>query len=378
MRLVKRIVLACLLVTATVEAQYWAQPAKTANIDVKCAGCAGRANGQMTPGFPPALGTYLGRFLDSSATNDFQQPVRSMRAVSVIPRPDLNRIYMQIGSSVMAWNLDSFFARVAAGERLQPGQGSGGRPVPDVALPFDSWYYAELQGSGWDVSSGGDGQTRLFGLDVDDQGFVYLATKVYRWGIVRDDRRREGALMQFVWQAPPTADAVIPNAVAALKGSDGRYYAVISDVTGSTLNVYDMTDRANPVKRGNVQRSMYRFAKNADATRVAIATVDGRLEIYTTDALVSGGQPLFTRSDPAAMIRGVASDGVNFFSAMDASSGLVISSYAPSGSGYVKTSELQTGRATLATESLRYGGGYLTQAGITDGSYELRLFKVAR
>lgn len=364
------------LLAATANAQ-WARPAKSPDTDVRCTGCPDKAANQLTPGYPSALGVYLGRYLDSSGSSDCQQDFRTYRATSVIPRPDLGRIYFQIGSAVFAYDLTKFFERVGAGESLSlvNNRAKCSTQIADRALFYDSFYYAEMPGSGWDFSSGGDGQTRLYGFDIDDQGYVYLATKWYRFGIVKDDRRRDGALMSFTWQVPEQADAVVPISVAALKGSDGHYWALISDTTGTGMNVFDVTDRAHPVKRPNIQRSMYRFAKSSDATRVGIATVDGRFEIYTTDALVSGGAPLFTRSDDV-MIQAVATDGTSWFTAGVLANSLVISVYAPSGNGYRKVSDLRTDRTTISTENLRYGSGYLVQTGLTDGSYEMRLFKV--
>src|ERR1043165_9682419 len=114
--------LALALFAPTLSAQYWARPAAVPNTDVKCSGCSGKADGQWTPGYPATILAFTGRYLDSDATNDCQQPVRTFRAVSVLPMPALNaphgRLYFQIGSSVMAWDMDRFFQRVAAGETL--------------------------------------------------------------------------------------------------------------------------------------------------------------------------------------------------------------------------------------------------------------------
>src|SRR5205823_2843775 len=136
-------------------------------------------------------------------------------------------------------------------------------------------------------------------------------------------------------------------------------------------------DRAHPQKRANLTKSIYRYAKNGDGSVIGIATVGGRFEIYKTDAFVANGAPLINDAGPGdAPVRGVASDGVNFYIAADGSNGLVISTYAPNGSGgYGKVADFPTPRATLATESLKFGDGYLVHAGITDGGYELRLFK---
>jgi len=163
--LIRRLAFSALFVIASatpLAAQYWAKPAKTPNTDVTCTNCSGKAKGQLTPGYPSTLGTYVGRYLDSDFSNDCQQPVRTMRAVDVIPKPSLNaphgRIYMQVGSSVMAWDMDHFFQRVNAGEALGANVPCGiSQPVIDTYLGYDEWYYAEKPDSGWDYSNGGDG-----------------------------------------------------------------------------------------------------------------------------------------------------------------------------------------------------------------------------
>ena len=371
------------LFTTPLFGQYWVHPAKTPNTDVKCTGCLGKANDQMTPGYPATLGTYVGRYLDSSPSNDCQQPIRTYRAVSVLPMPALNpphgRLYFQIGSSVQAFDMDSFFQRLARGEALANNPGSVNcRPqiYTDYALAYDSWFYAETPGSGWDYSNGGDGQTRLYGIDADDQGYVYLATKWYRWGIVKDDMARGGSSMGFVSQPGPFNDDVIPTMIISLKASNGAYYAVIGNTVSSTMNLFDVTDRANPQKRGNLTKSVYRYAKNGDLSALGVATVDGRFEIYKTDTFVANGAPLVSDAGAGGgSVRAVASDGVNFYAASDAGSGLIISTYAPSGNGYRKVNDFPTSRPTYATESLKWGDGYLVQAGITESFYELRLFK---
>jgi len=379
---VRTALLALGLFAPTLFAQYWARPAGVPNTDVKCSGCSGKADGQWTPGYPAALLTYVGRYLDSDATNDCQQPVRTFRAVSVLPRPTFNaphgRLYFQIGSSVMAWDMDRFFQRVAAGESLINNVPSiCQQPVMDTVLNWDSWYYAEDTDSGWDHSDNGDGQTRLYSIDVDDQGYVYLATKWFRWGIVKDAMGHNTDAMKFVSQPGPSSDDVVSTLIVSLKASDGTYYAAIGDTFSSTLNLFDVTDRAHPQKRPNLRKSIYRYAKNSDGSVLGIATAGGRFELYTTDAFVANSAPLINDAGADnAPVRAVASDGVNFFVAADSPNGLVISTYAPNGSGgYYKVADFPTSRSTLATESLKWGDGYLVQAGLTDGSYELRLFK---
>jgi len=364
-------------------AQQWARPAKTPNTDVKCTGCPGRAKDQMTPGFPAALGTYLGRYLDSSNSSDCQRPTRTWRAYTVLPMPSLGRIYFQIGSTVMRYDMGRFFQRVAAGETLTGNDRSRCfTPIADTVLQWDSSYYMEqepidtethISSSGWDVSNGGDGQQRLHWFDVDERGYVYLASTWYGFGIVKDDAGSSN--MTFVSQiANPEITAAL---IAAVKDSTGKRYALVSDKNGSTL-IYDMTAPSLPKRIAKLPKPIWNYAKNADSTRIAIATPDGRLEIYTVDNFVAGGAPLFTRSDDS-MIQAVASDGTNFYSAAVKSSALVLSSYVPDGATYRKVVDYSPApRATISVENLRYGAGYLTAAGFVDGSYELRLFKVSQ
>jgi len=376
----RRVILLALGLFATpLFAQYWALPAKTPNTDVTCTTCPDKAKGQLTPGYPAALGTFVGRFLDSSASSDCQQDVRTYRAAAVLPMPALNpphgRIYFQIGSAVMAWSMDGFFQKVAKGDGYQyNSRAKCFTQIADEVLPYDAWFYAESPGSGWDVSNFGDGQTRLYGIDADDQGYVYLATKWYRWGIVKDDMTSS---LSFVVQPPETNDDVLAVSIVALKGSNGAYYAVVGDTISSKLNVYDVTNRELPQRRASVTKSIYRYAKNSAMNVVGIATIDGRFEIYTADALVANGTPLVSDAGAGGgSVRGVGSDGTNFYVASDAASGLVISTYAADGrGGYHKVRDFPTSRPTTATENLKWGDGYLVQSGLTDGGYELRLFK---
>src|ERR1043165_2907823 len=271
MKVVCAALLASGVFATSLSAQYWARPAAAPNTDVKCSGCSGKADGQWTPGYSSTLLTFTGRYLDSDATNDCQQPVRTFRAVSVLPMPALNaphgRLYFQVGSSVMAWDMARFFQRVAAGESLVTNVPNICQtPVLDTVLNWDSWYYAEDTDSGWDHSNNGDGQTRLYSIDVDDQGYVYLATKWFRWGIVKDAMVHNTDAMKFVSQPGPSSDDVVSTLIVSLKASDGTYYAAIGDTFSSTLNLFDVTDRAHPQKRPNLRKSISRYAKNSDGS----------------------------------------------------------------------------------------------------------------
>src|SRR5581483_2579024 len=200
---------------------YWPKPASTPGVDVRCTNCWGSAAGLLTPGYPPTISKFVGRFVDSDATNDFQQPFRTVRAFYVVPARSLNRIYMIIGSAAMAYDINTFFTRVAANEPLVQASQRCCGSLPDLYLNNNAYFYAENGESGWHMSIP-DGQERLFGIDYDDQGYLYLAYSVYGWGIVKDDMGSAGNLMrnQVQWYAQDTADDAFPVfKIASIKGT---------------------------------------------------------------------------------------------------------------------------------------------------------------
>lgn len=337
---------------------YWPLTAAIPGVDVPCTGCIYPHTGKLTPGYPPSILTFTGRFLDSQATQDFQQPFRTARAFHVVRAGD--KLYTIIGSAEMTYNLSTFFSRVANGPNVSGGQRCCGS-YPDRYLSPDASFYAES--GGWTIP-GNDGQERLFGLDVDDQGYIYLAYSFYGWGIVGN-----GVSSQYLATLPD--DVPSPQKIAALKGSNGHYYALISGQTGG-VNIFDVTDRANPVRLASSARSLFNFAKTSAADIIGLATTNGRLQILSTNAIVSGGNPLV--DIPAS--KGVACDGVNFYATSDTTSGLVISVFSPSRTGYART-DYPTTPDFVSTQSLTWGDGYLVWAGtMANGATNLRVFRV--
>ena len=73
-----------ILIAVSAAAQYWPKPAATPGVDVTCTGCLEFRNGKLTPGYPATIQTFTGRFLDSQATQDYQQPFKTARAESVV------------------------------------------------------------------------------------------------------------------------------------------------------------------------------------------------------------------------------------------------------------------------------------------------------
>ncbi len=229
-------------------AQYWPKPAATPGVDVKCVGCIESHNGLLTPGYPTAISTFTGRFLDSQATQDFQQPFRTSRAFHVYPDLPHNRIYFIIGSAAVVYKADTFFTRLASNEQLAAPvartQCSLPACAPDRFLSPDWMFYAET--GGWGPSRD-DGQERLFGLDYDDQGYIYLGNSYFGWGII--DATATPVFHRALDAMGP--DEFFPLNIVVLKGSDGRYYALIPN-GGNASNVWDVTNRAQPIKRQSV------------------------------------------------------------------------------------------------------------------------------
>src|SRR5437660_12513516 len=89
----------------------------------------------------------------------------------------------------------------------------------------------------------------------DDQGYIYMAYSFYGWGIAKDDGSNGFNLMASPYQEVPGTypDEVFPLRIAAVKTSDGRYYALVNG-GGYAVNVFDATDRSNPIHRSSIQR----------------------------------------------------------------------------------------------------------------------------
>ena len=366
-----------ILIAVSAAAQYWPKPADKPGVDVTCAGCLEFRNGKLTPGYPATIQTFTGRFLDSQATQDYQQPFKTARAENVLVVPATHRIYMQIGSAVFAYSTDTFFDRVKSEQMMSVNQiptQSAFPPHPspvDLVLSYDSYFYAESTPSnGWQVGTS-DGQRRLFAFDVDDQSYVYMAYSLFGWGIVKDNLGTGHDLMQSAHQ-DLTAD-VTPRAIAVVKTSDGRYYVLVNGGDNLT-NVYDVTDRGNPIKRSILRKIVTASAKNTNLDRIAFVG-DGSVQIYTSDAIINGGAPLVQYTG-GGQVNAVTSDGSNFYVTVDTATGLQISKFTPSGNSYARSDYPVNAAGGSSTIHLAWGDGYLTWAGSVNGAAGLRIFKL--
>ena len=360
--------LAVFAIAAPMSAQFWSLPADTPNTDVPCATCKEPYTNQLTKGYSAPITRFTGRFLDSTPTREFQQPFRTGRAYNVEVRPDLNRVYMRVGSAVFSYNLETFFTRLQNREPLWSAANLGNvyaQPA-EVFLRYDGMFYAESSGA-WKTFSM-DGQQRLGGFtsrgfDVDDEGYVYVAYSIFGWGIVKDGN---GAMASQYQDPKP---GFTPNLAIALKSSSGARYAVITG--GAQGAVYDVSNRSRPTKKRTIDAAIRAYAKNSSGNRVLIADGIG-VNVYDTDAFVSGGAPLFTL--PGTYFS-ATTDGTNFYVGTGTGGTLNIAAIRPSGNGY--SAEIyNTGKTVSTFTSIGYGAGHIVATGQFASGWDVAVFNV--
>jgi PKD repeat protein len=363
--------------------QGWPLPADQPGIDVKCTPCGGTP----TKGYSSPLIGYAGRYLDSQSTGDQQQTFRTARANQFFFYPAQHRLYMRMGSALAAYNSDTFFQRLIARETLfkatgapvnppNIGQGYRSRDTnPEVFLYWNKFFYAENTGSGWDTPII-DGQTRLVDFDFDDRGYLYLASTVFSWGIVKDDFKDDGNIMVPIHQHVTTnADVQNPELALSLKTSDGRYYVLISSTGVAKFDVYDVTTPASPVRMPAISRGMVRFARNVTRDRIALLGGDGSISIFTPEGLLQNN-PLTILGGGGSFLA-MACDGTNFYGVSYGSGGgIIITTIKPSGASTNYTTSTASFSGNLYSP-MRLGAnaGYLSLLGNTEGGIDLRLFK---
>ena len=334
-------------------------------------------------GFGDVFAAFTGRFLDGHDMVDLQQPFRTARAKKVRFSPDHKRIYPWVGEAVGVYDASRFFTRLQAREGLvqvttiplvpttlwsqmpRPGR-------PEEFLKWDSYFYAE-NGSGWKCPYV-DGQWRLWDVDVDDAGYVYIAYSVFGWGIVKDSGAADGSMMSTVVQQPDVDDGNVIN-IMAIKSSSG-YYAMTRQ---NHTKLWKLSaDRKINGPSTDMQISFDGGAKTSDMSRIALL-VGGQVRIYNPDDLVAGRGPTQTFVSSLAPGYGyVTSDGTRFWAASGTPSGLVLASFSPNGSGGYTQQEFQTG-GLFGPMSLQASENYVVlagSAGYPTGPWDIALFKI--
>ena len=371
--------------TAALRAQTYALPAPTPGTPVSCDGCISVVK-PLTPGYKLPIKIFTGRFLDSTWTPDYQCGFRTSRSGVITFSPDGKRVYMQMGSGVVAYSTATFFTQklgqpIVSIENL--GSALGINRVRTCGyfaenyLPWDKFSYFESRNSGFDFSNAMDGQDRLTGYDVDDRGNVYSAAFIYGWGIAHDDGGADGQLMSYVSQKTLANNQGMPaDSIFAVKAS-GRYYAVVGAQRGAQAIVWDVTDATNPVSAGirNIPLPDS-IAHSAAGDRLAMVS-QGELKIYTADGYINGASPIFraTPESGRSFGLGVTTDGSNFYAA-ETGSGLPIRFHtlAPQGLTYSDTSADTT--EVFTSYHLNYNAGLLTLAGSGVSGSDIRVFRV--
>lgn len=366
-----RTALSLLFLTAstTAFAQGWPLPGKTQNVEVTCHSCTSSsppADGK-TVGYTGPITSFTGRFLDSQATNEIQQTFRTARAGKFVVSPDGKRLYIQMGSMVAAYDMATFFTRLAGSEPLMRATdvplsvlNTRVQGTTEVFLRPDRFFYAEW-GSGW-TTPFVDGVARLNDFDVDDQGYVYMSHYVFGWGIAKDDGGTDGTLkrMPSVYQHFPFGDNNDQDPVHIISFRSGGDYFVLVNAT-SQSEVWKVTDRTKPVRVATLKSLNFaQAAKNTAGDRIAILDgAAGTIHVYAADALAAGAGPMatFSAGFPYSY-SSVTSDGTNFIASFKKPT-LRFASFIPSGASYVQAATFDTG-SFADTSGIRASNGYLS------------------
>jgi hypothetical protein len=304
----------CLLAPAFAFAQTYPEPASAGEPAVLCTGCPGtNAAGEANDGKPlypydVPLVDHVGRLVDSSTMQNVQNAgMRTLRARAVRIRPSRDRIYVQLGETIAAYTLSTFFTTTLTMPSVSVTTINTGnmyfRPgTPETLAKPDAHFYAESDFSGW-TTAAPDAQLILNDFDTDDRGYLYVSTVFFGWGVALDDGRTDGKHLPFVAQYFPGTRG--PDILFSLKHGD-EYTVVTSGPvqTGiqtaahfyNVTNPSTMTTRSRPV---DTTGGIVRWAKFEAAERVAVVNGDGSLRIYTNAGLATGSAPLETYAPSA-------------------------------------------------------------------------------
>ena len=363
------------LTTVTAFGQGYPLPSKTPRTTVPCPGCSTSLPDGKTVGYEPGM-TFTGRYLDSTHTSDIQGTFRTARAASVSYFPAAKRIYVRIGSSVASYDRDTFFQRLEVGEQLwpstavpvSPGNQRFGANGPEVFLKWDTYFYPEWTPAAKWTTPKQDGQDRIVGFDVDDEGYVYIAATVFGWGIVKDVPA-SGGLMTPVVQLLPGSKDPTPTRIMTLKGSS-RYAFVSGD--GKTVT-WDVSTRGNPTQFSMNPFFIQTFAKTPAQDKVGLTTDAGYFMIYTADGLANRGAALVTEDS----CRGAATDGTNFYTIKLDPTAMKLLVFTPNGNGTYTRNEYATGAPFRDVASLKVNDGFAVVTGLDMGaSYDVRVMKL--
>ncbi len=372
--------------TALASAQDFPWPRSVGSPNDSCTTCKSPWTNLPTYPYSLPLKDHAGRFVDSTRTRDYQQPLRTLRARGLKISPENGQIYMMLGSSFVTYKLSNFFSS-KLGQPLSVANNhqDGNTTVPgEQYLAWDGYFYAEK--SNWNCPIQ-DGQDRLFDFDWDDRGDIYLAYSVFHWGILQQTPSGVTSVKQVVNDADPS-----PTMIASFKAGSKYYAYVTSSSSAKEATIWDVTNVTNPslVKKFSVYsgsgEGARAFAKT-DAAGTVIAMVDyhRNLRISSGSGVVSGNPETLIQSSYTGSGGGyvdVTSDGTNFY-AIEVTASMngqaIVHEFSPVSpgvaNGYHETVSQVVSR-NMKVGGIRYGAGYISAWGIEGGVFSIRLFKV--
>lgn len=366
----------------TILAKPYPTPAKTPKTEVLCATCKDMTTSPSRDVHPPTVGyqgdisTFVGRFLDSDYVQDIQGPIRTLRASLIKYDAAHDRIYMNHGGEMVAYDGASFISRLNSGEALRV---MGNRsPLPaELWLGWTRNFYPEDDRE-WVPTYLPDGQNYFQDFDYDDRGNLYIAYSAF-WGIAKDDYgTATGGVMTPV--SPAMADAVVSpvQTVNSIKTSDGKYYAIIATTGGTTSYVYDVSNVASPVRTGVVLNRVIiqnSLVKSSDQRTIALVNNNNHsVEFFTPEGLIAGGSPIITFR-PVLEYKGITTDGTNFYSVERTFSSQSISTFTPSGGTFTEHKASIGGGYN--PYNIKYGNGYVSIPGSYGTAEDIRVFRMS-
>jgi hypothetical protein len=388
------LLLSLVATSLSLSAQNHPMPGAQSDPPVICTGCAGtNTEGEPNEGLPTyaydsPIKLHAGRFVDSSSTPIVQNMgMRTIRAGVV--RTASGRIYLQLGSAIGAYTRDTFFT----GKLQEPMVAVNTIPVPNPSFPYggrnpfeklakpDRYFYPEAKNSGWNTPLA-DGAERLRDLDVDDRGYVYLATALFGWGIVSDPGGTNGTLLPSVIQY---STGSFHRIVSLRVGS--TYYACVSELPDEVSPVsalYNVTTPATP----SLVRSADAFTnwtKHEAGEHLALLNTDGHVRVYTYADFIAGNAPIADVTPSASRKFGDLSfdDDGNLWIAETRASSTVVSNVlwklTPGANGYTTTTYDVYGNAAFSPTTIHAAAGYVAVGGlVTAGGtrHDLRLLQV--
>jgi hypothetical protein len=351
-----------------------------------CAVCPDPYTGLPTYPYSAPFVRHLGRFLDSHHTNDYQTPVRTLRAKVARAPATRERVFMILGSTFVSYDRATFFASTLGKPMIEaPPHTYASVTVPgEQFLKPDGAFYAE---HGWNTGVNVDGQDRLFGFDWDDRGYVYLAYSAFRWGILNDNANATLTSVLHAPVPPPPALNYGSHRIAAFRKGT-QYLVHSSSASAQNSDLWDVTNPQVPVHLKQVQYQGAReLAKTTDDGQV-IAMIDrGRqLRIYSPAKLALMGEADATFSGAAGYVD-VTTDGTNLWvleQTATTAAPAYIAKYAPSTPGvaasYTLVDRLLFDSSVRVDGTLysgiRYGDGYLGVHGRATVGFVFRLYKL--